>query len=453
MEANPEGEYYPYIILFFENSNWFQLVDTSVAFALFVILIMLLLSALVSSSEVAYFSLNAEDEDDLEKSERKVDARILSLLKDDKYLLATILVSNNLFNVAIIILSYFSFGKIFHFIESPVFKFLLEVVLITFILVLFGEIIPKIFARSNRRTVARIAAGPLSLFSKIAYPVSYILVNSTKFIEAKLARNADNEVDIDEIENAIDLTINGVNLKDENRILKSIVNFGNINAKQIMKPRMDIVSLDFELDFGKVHKVLIDSGYSRIPVYKEDLDNIEGILYAKDVLEFLQREKTFRWQKLLRKPYFVPETKKIDDLLREFQKKRTHLAIVIDEYGGTMGLITMEDILEEVLGEIKDEYDDNVEIEYQKHDNSNFTFEGKTLINDLTKVMEIDNDAFEEVKGDADSLAGLILEITGKLPEQNQQVRHENFVFNVLAVSDKRIEKVKITITENDHIS
>jgi len=453
LETNPEGEYYPFIISFLTDSNSLTVLNSSVILALLSIVVLLFLSALVSGSEVAYFSLNADDEDDLDKSDRKADKRILNLLKDDKYLLATILVSNNLFNVAIIILSYFSLDTIFHFIQHPALKFLLDVVLITFILVLFGEIIPKIFARSNAKTVARLSAGPLSLFSKIAYPLSYVLVNSTTLIENRLSQRADNEVDIDEIEDAIDLTINSDNLKDENRTLKGIINFGNTSSKEIMKPRMDIVALDLELPFDKVHEVLIESGYSRIPAYKEDLDNIEGILYAKDVLEYLQREKTFKWQKLLRKTFFVPETKKIDDLLREFQVKRTHLAIVIDEYGGTMGLITMEDILEEVLGEIKDEYDDNVEIEYQKIDNHNYTFEGKTLINDLTKVMEIDNDTFEEVKGDADSLAGLILEITGKLPKQNQEVVHENFVFNVLSVSDNRIEQVKITIAENDHIT
>lgn len=453
MESNSEGEYYSLILSFLTELSWLPALSGGVIFALISIALLLCLSALVSGSEVAYFSLNADDEEDLEKSDIKSDERILRLLKDDKYLLATILVSNNLFNVAIIILSHFSLTKLLHFIQHPALQFLIDVVLITFILVLFGEIIPKIFARSNSKTVARLASAPLSLFSKIAYPLSYVLVNSTTLIENRLSQRADNEVDIDEIEDAIDLTINSDNLKDENRTLKGIINFGNTNAKQIMKPRMDVVALDLELPFNKVHSVLIESGYSRIPAYKEDLDNIEGILYAKDVLEYLQREKTFKWQKLLRKPFFVPETKKIDDLLREFQIKRTHLAIVIDEYGGTMGLITMEDILEEILGEIKDEYDDNIEIEYQKLDNHNYTFEGKTLINDLIKVMDIDNDTFEEIKGDADSLAGLILEITGKLPKQNQEVVYENYVFHVLSVSDNRIEQVKLTITENDHIT
>lgn len=453
MKANPEGEYYiNSLLLFLQNTDWLNVFDVGVFVALFFITVLILLSALVSSSEVAYFSLTAEDQISFEKSERKPHKQILKLLKDEKYLLATILVTNNLFNVAIIILSHFSLHKILHFINNEIYVFLLDVILITFILVLFGEIIPKIFARSNRKKVATLAALPLSIFSKIAWPLNAILVRSTNIIEERLSRNADNEVDIDEIEDAIDLTIDENIDKDENRILKGIINFGTINARQIAKPRMDIVALDYESNFEQVHQLIIGSGYSRIPVYKEDLDNIEGVLYAKDVLKYLQREKSFKWQKLLRKVYFVPETKKIDDLLREFQKKRTHLAIVFDEFGGTMGLITMEDILEEILGEIKDEYDEKIEIEYQKHDDYHFTFEGKTLINDLTKVLEIDNDSFDDVKGEADSLAGLILEITGTLPKQNDTIPYEKYLFNIVSVNDNRIESVKVTILNNDKV-
>jgi len=313
LEANPEGEYYQFFLLFFVDANQLPAFNGAVIIVLVFIVLLICLSALVSGSEVAYFSLSADDEDDFEKSDKKTDKRVLDLLKDDRYLLATILVSNNLFNVAIIILSYFSIDQLFNFIQHPVLKYLLGVVLITFILVLFGEIIPKIFARSNAKTLARIASAPLTFFSKIAYPLSYVLVNSTSFIEKKLSQRADNEVDIDEIEDAIDLTINSDNLKDENRTLKGIINFGNTTTKQIMKPRIDVEALDVEMDFEEVYQVIINSGYSRIPVFKEDLDNIEGILYAKDVLAYLQREKTFKWQKLLRKPFFVPETKKIDD--------------------------------------------------------------------------------------------------------------------------------------------
>lgn len=450
MEANPEGAYYlNYLLLFLQKTNWLSAFDAGVIIALIAIAILILLSALVSSSEVAYFSLTAADQSDFEKSERRPHKLILQLLKDEKYLLATILVTNNLFNVAIIILSHFSLHKLLYF-NNEIIVFLLDVILITFFLVLFGEIIPKIFARSNRKKVAAIAAWPLSIFSTIAYPFSTILVKSTSIIEKRLIRNADNEVDIDEIEDAIDLTIDEKIDGDENRILKGIINFGTINARQIAKPRMDIVALDYESDFEQVHQLIIESGYSRIPAYKEDLDNIEGVLYAKDVLKYLQREKSFKWQKLLRKVYFVPETKKIDDLLREFQKERTHLAIVFDEFGGTTGLITMEDILEEILGEIKDEYDEQIEIEYQKHDDNNFTFEGKTLLNDLTKVLEVDNDEFEEIRGEADSLAGLILEIIGKLPKQNDTIPYKNYLFNILSVNDNRIESVKVTIIRND---
>jgi len=453
LEANPEGEYYlSSLLLFLQNTTWLSIFDADVIVALIFIIILIFLSALVSSSEVAYFSLTAEDQISFKKSERKPHKQILQLLKDEKYLLATILVTNNLFNVAIIILSHFSLHKILYFIKNEIYVFLLDVILITFLLVLFGEIVPKIFARSNRKKVATIAALPLSVFSKIAWPLNAILIRSSNIIEERLSRNADNEVDINEIEGAIDLTIDENVDKDENRILKGIINFGTITAKQIAKPRMDIVALDYESDFGQVHQLIIGSGHSRIPVYKEDLDNIEGILYAKDVLKYLQREKSFKWQKLLRNVYFVPETKKIDDLLREFQKKRTHLAIVFDEFGGTMGLITMEDILEEILGEIQDEYDEKIEIEYQKLDDYNFSFEGKTLINDLTKVLDVDNGTFEDVKGEADSLAGLILEITGTLPKQNDKILYENYLFNILSVNDNRIESVKITILEDDKL-
>jgi len=326
---------------------------------------------------------------------------------------------------------------------------LINVVLITSILVLFGEIIPKIYARGNRLKMARFASFPLIQLSRLTYPINFLLVNTTNIIEKRLMRNGDGEVDIDEIEDAIDLTIHEDDLEEDNRILKGIINFGNITVKQIMKARVDVIAIEDDSDFEEVYQTIIDSGFSRIPVYKEDLDDIVGIMYAKDTLEYLAREKTFNWKKLLRKPYFVPETKKIDDLLREFQKRRIHLAIVFDEFGGTMGLITMEDILEEVLGEIQDEYDSTDEIDFQQIDLNNYTFEGKTLLNDISRVLKIDGAVFEEVKGDADSLAGLILEITGEMPDKNQEVVYEQFKFNVMSVSEDRIEKVKVTIVDD----
>jgi len=415
---------------------------------LLILVVLIICSGLVSGAEVAYFSLNAQDKEDLSKSDKKSDKRILTLLEDNNYLLATILIANNFFNIAIIVLSYFSLNQLFNFGDNVFLQLLINTVLITAIIVLFGEIIPKIFARSNRLRMTRIASLPLSLLYKLALPLSFLLVNSSNFIQNRVVNRNDNEVDIDEIEDAIDLTYQQENLNDDNKILKGIINFGNITVKQIMRARVDMAAINEDLDFEQVYNTVIECGYSRIPVYKDDLDDIVGILYAKDILEYLSREKSFNWKRLLRKTFFVPETKKIDDLLREFQKRRTHLAIVIDEFGGTMGLITMEDVLEEVLGEIQEEYDAERDIEFEKIDINNYTFEGKTLLNDISRVLEIDSDIFEDAKGEADSLAGLILELTGKMPKQHQQVVFEHFTFDVLAVSEDRIEKVKVTIAD-----
>lgn len=423
-------------------------INSTLIWLLLILVILIICSGLVSGAEVAYFSLNAQDKDDLSKSDQKSDKRVLKLLEDSNYLLATILIGNNFFNIAIIVLSYFSLNKLFDFGENVLLQLTVNTVLITFIIVLFGEIIPKIFARSNRVRMTRLASLPLSFLYKISLPLSFLLVNSSNFIQNRVLKNNDSEIDIDEIEDAIDLTYQQDNLNDDNKILKGIINFGNITVKQIMRARVDVIAIDEELDFEQVYNTVIESGYSRIPVYKDDLDDVLGILYAKDILEYLDREKTFNWKRLLRKTFFVPETKKIDDLLREFQKRRTHLAIVIDEFGGTMGLITMEDVLEEVLGEIQEEYDAERDIEFEKIDINNYTFEGKTLLNDISRVLEIDNDIFEEAKGEADSLAGLILELTGKMPKQNQQVIFEHFTFDVLSVSEDRIEKVKVTIED-----
>jgi len=447
LESNPEGEYCSHHLIQFS----FLLVlpiSASLAWVFIVLILLIICSGIVSGSEVAFFSLNAQDKEDLSKEEFKSDKRVLKLLEDNNYLLATILIGNNFFNIAVIILSYFSLGQILDFGGNALVELLVNTLLITFIIVLFGEIIPKIFARSNRLRMARLASLPLILLYKIALPLSFLLVNCSNFIQNRVLKNSESEVDIDEIEDAIDLTYTEESLNDDNKILKGIINFGNITVKQIMKARVDMVAIDEEIDFEQVYIKVIESGYSRIPVYKDDLDDIVGILYAKDILEYLTRDRTFNWKRLLRKTFFVPETKKIDDLLREFQKRRTHLAIVIDEFGGTMGLITMEDVLEEVLGEIQEEYDAERDIEFEQIDINNYTFEGKTLLNDIRRVLEIDNDIFEDAKGDADSLAGLILELTGKMPKQNEQIIFEHFTFDVLSVSEDRIEKVKVTIAD-----
>ncbi len=462
----PEGEYYSSTIIQIADLEPMLMlaINTPVILAIACIFLLLFCSAMVSGSEVAYFSMSADDNDRLNASEKKSDKRILNLLSDKRFLLGTILVCNNLFNVAIIILSYFSIDKVLNFNAShPTYQslyntapwlattveFLINTTLIVFILVLFGEIIPKIYARSNHMRMARVVSGPLNILQKITWPVTFLLVNSTRFIENRLLKISDQEIDVDEIEEAIDMTIDQEADKDENKILKGIINFGNISVKQIMKARVDVTAVDIESDFKELYQTILDTGFSRIPVYREDMDNIEGIIYAKDMLQYLDRESGFNWQKLIRKPFFIPENKKIDDLLREFQKKRIHLAVVVDEYGGMGGIITLEDVLEEVIGEINDEFDEVNDIEFEKLDERNYTFEGKTLIYDFCKVLEIDIDLFDEVIGDADSLAGLILEINGRMPEENEIIKHNPFEFNVLSVTNNRIEKVKITINES----
>ena len=438
-----DGEYHRQLLLIFFTTTSFDYVSLAV---LLVILLCLFLSAMVSGSEVAFFSLNAQDEEDLKDADTKEDERILHLKKDSNRLLATILVSNNIFNVAIVILSYFLFQRVLNF-ENIWIERIVNVGLITFILVLFGEIIPKLYARANRLAMARRASGLLNMLSKITYPLSILLVGSTNFVQNSLQNN-EQEVDIEELEDAIDLTTSNEDFtEDDSKMLKGILNFGNINAKQVMKSRVDMIAIDFGSNFKALQDLVIDSGFSRIPVFKGDLDHIEGIIYAKDMLEHIDKNGDFKWQNLIRDSFFIPETKKIDDLLKEFQRRRIHQAIVVDEYGGTSGLITLEDVVEQVIGEIHDEFDDDFEFEFERINSNTFAFEGKTLINDICKVLEVDVDEFEDVRGESDSLAGLILEINERIPAVNEVITFEHYVFNVLAVNDNRIEKVQVTIT------
>lgn len=447
----PEGDYFQHIFSYLVlNGYGFEAVTI---LSIAVIFILLCLSAIVSGSEVAYFSFNANDQKDLEDEDHEnYNKRILNLLQDQKYLLATILVGNNIINVAIVIISYFAFRQILTF-KNEWLETFVNVVLITFLLVLFGEIIPKLYARNNRFRMAKISSIFLTILKKLCYPISFLLVNATDFIQKKLPINTA-QVDIDELEDAIDLTTDNSDLtEDENKMLKGIINFGNIQARQVMRSRIDIESIEDTENFKDVYSAVVKTGFSRIPVYKENLDSIIGILYAKDILEHVEKTEKFKWHNLLRKPFFIPETKKIDDLLKEFQKRRMHLAIVVDEYGGTSGLITLEDVVEQVIGEIQDEHDGSEgEISFYKISENKFNFEGKTLINDLCKVMNFDVDDFEKIRGESDSLAGLILEINGRLPEKNEIVVYENYQFKVKKVKDNRIETVVVSIRENKEI-
>ena len=372
----------------------------------------------------------------------------MSLLDKPKQLLATILISNNFVNVGIVILSSYLINAIFNFTGFPVLGFIIEVVVITTFILLFGEIIPKIFAAQKPVLFANIMAKPLRFLAKLFYPLSILLVKFTSVIDKRIERKGV-DVSMSDLSDAIDITADENMDEEDTKILKGIVRFTDIDVKEIMKSRVDVTALDAETSFKEVLNTIIESGYSRIPVFEETFDNVKGILYIKDLLPHLDEKDDYNWLTLLRKPFFVPENKKINDLLKEFQDKKIHLAIVVDEYGGTSGIVTMEDILEEIVGEIADEFDaPEDEVDYEKIDDSTYLFEGKTSINDFCKIVGIDDDIFDEVKGESDSLAGLILELEGEIPEKGSNTTFKNFVFEVYTVDERRIKKIKVTINE-----
>lgn len=450
MDTDPDGEYHPeilnYILPLAIPASFLEL-----SFGFLVLVILLVCSAMISGAEVAYFSLDQNSIDDIDKDSKKGE-RILSLLKKPKYLLATILVANNFINVAIIMVSTYQIKQLINEATMPSWMYILiSVVLVTFLLVLFGEVAPKVYAKSNNIKLATIMAGPLTFLGKMLYPISNQLVKSTSILENKLSnQDEDTRVSIEEIDQAIELTVGDTkNASQEAELLKSIVKFGNVPVKQIMCARVDIVALDVENTFAEVLKLVRDSGYSRIPVYEENFDKVIGFLYAKDLLEHLEKGNSFGWQEIVRTPpFFIPENKKIDDLLKEFQEKRIHVAIVVDEYGGTAGLVTLEDVLEEIIGEIKDEFDDHIEVEYKKLNDYNFLFEGKTMINDVCRLVGIETSTFEEVRGDSDSLAGLILEMVGRLPKLDEEIQINDYEFKIVSVDSRRIRQVKITLPD-----
>lgn len=454
MESNPEGEHYQELITSLFSTLHFNPITEEIIFALLAMVLLLLGSALVSGSEVAFFSLGQSKLSELNDGDKKV-KRLLLLLERPRLLLATILIANNLFNIAIIILSAFVLNLWLGFGDpsseiSPVVEFAIGVLLVTFLLVLFGEVIPKVYANYHNVNFALSMSGPLLFMRNAFRPLSMVLVNSTKVLEKRLTQNQNMQVTREEVDHAIELATDEDTTPEEKEILKGIVKFGDITVKQIMHPRMDIVAIEVEEPFSEVFKIVLESGFSRIPVYRDNLDQIEGILYAKDLLKYLDEPDEFDWQKLIRKVFYVPETKKIEHLLKEFQQKHIHLAIAVDEYGGTSGIVTLEDIMEEIIGEIKDEYDIQEELEYEKINDREYLFEGKTLINDLCKVMNIKSDYFDEAKGDADSLAGMLLELFQKMPEQGETLDYNNFSFEVLSVTKKRIEQVKVVYQDED---
>jgi gliding motility-associated protein GldE len=413
-----------------------------------VVFLLLFFSAMISGSEIAFFSFSPANLKQIRENETGTNKIILSLLDIPKRLLATILISNNFVNVGIVILSSYLISEIFNFTDFPVLGFIIEVVVITTFILLFGEIIPKIFAAQKPVLFATVMAKPLRFLAKLFYPLSILLVKFTSVIDKRIERKGV-DVSMSDLSDAIDITADENMDEEDTKILKGIVRFTDIDVKEIMKSRVDVTALDAETSFKEVLKTIIDSGYSRIPVFEETFDNVKGVLYIKDLLPHLDEKDDYNWPALLRKPFFVPENKKINDLLKEFQDKKIHLAIVVDEYGGTSGIVTMEDILEEIVGEIADEFDaPEDEVDYEKIDDSTYLFEGKTSINDFCKIVGIDDDIFDEVKGESDSLAGLILELEGEIPEKGSNTTFKNFVFEVYTVDERRIKKIKVTINE-----
>jgi putative hemolysin len=412
--------------------------------AIVAIMVLLILSALVSGAEAAFFSLSPAEIDKIRNTKSRQNHTIEKLLNMPEKLLATILVTNNLFNIGIIVISAYVSTTLFDFSLAPILGFIIEVVAITLLIVFFGEILPKIYAIRYSGKVARFMSIPLEITEKVCQPLNFLLIRSTAWIQQKFSLQG-KVISMDDLSDALDLTEHGIT--EDKKILEGIVKFGNTDAREIMTPRVDVVGVQTRLRFRKLLNHIIESGYSRIPVYNQDMDNIKGILYIKDLLPFLDKPDSFNWQSLLRPAYYIPENKKIDDLLKEFQASKIHMAVVIDEYGGTLGIITLEDILEEIVGEIADE-SDNEEVSYIKLDESNYLFEGKTLLNDFYKVFNVQEEIFDEIKGEADTLAGLILELKGELPKKNDIIPCKGFDFTIKSVDQRRIKQIQVTFKD-----
>jgi gliding motility-associated protein GldE len=408
-----------------------------------VMIILLFFSAMISGSEIAYFSLSASDKLQLSEKDTKKTKLVISMLNKPESLLATILVANNFINVGIVILSTYITEPLFVAIESQALRFIIQIVIVTFLLLLLGEQMPKIYAIRFAQKHAIRMAYPLNFTMKLFWPISILLTSSTSLINKRLKRNQHN-LSMDELSQAIELASD--DLSEEKEILESIVKFGNIQVREIMKPRLKVIALDINDTLNKVISVIVESGYSRIPVYEGDFDHIRGILYIKDLLPYLKIEdkENFNWQKLIRSYYFVPESKKINELLEEFQQKKIHMAVIIDEYGGTSGVVTMEDILEEIVGDISDESDID-EITYRKKDENTWIFDARVSLNDFSKIMDCDSEIFDKISGDADSLAGLILEISREIPAKNEKINIEGFIFKITSVDNRRIKQIEVS--------
>ena len=422
----------------------FQPITTGIVLAAILAAFLLLLSGFASGSEIAFFSLSPQDLDELEPDKRSEDSRIVMLRDDSERTLATILIANNFVNVTIIMLCNYIFGSLVKF-KSEWLEFLCITVLLTFLLLLFGEIMPKVYSRQTPLKFCRRVVGGVMFLRKLFWPLETILIRSGMLAE-KVMQKENRQLSVDDLEQALELTDKN-DIKEEQSMLQGIIRFGDETAKEVMTSRQDIVDLDIRSSYADVLKCIVENNYSRIPVYQDNTDNIRGVLYIKDLLPHLGKPASFRWQSLIRPPYFVPETKKIDDLLREFQDNKVHIAIVVDEFGGTCGIVTLEDILEEIVGEINDEFDED-EKTYSKLNYNTYLFEGKTLLSDFCRILQVDDDEFSDVEGDADTLAGLLLEIKGDFLSIHEKIDYLNYTFEVVGLEERRISRVKVIIHE-----
>lgn len=408
-------------------------------------LLFIVMSALISGSEVAFFSINNKDKNELEGEGDKSSLRILQLLERPKKLLATILIANNFINVAIVMFSTFVMNELFNEEAIPPrWKFAIQVVLVTFIILLLGEVMPKVYATRYKIKLAKLMASPLVVIQAMVGGLSNLLVASTSIIDKKIKKKREN-ISVDDLGYALDLTEDLSNNTEEKKLLEGIVKFGQTDVKQIMKPRIDVVAIEYSTSYSEVLASVVKGKYSRIPVYEDTFDSIKGVLYTKDLLSYLVDKNGFDWTKLIREAKFVPENKKLDDLLKDFQEQKKHIAIVVDEYGGSSGIVTLEDILEEIVGDITDEFDDD-DIVFSKIDDNTFVFEGKTSLMDMYRVLEIEGAGFEEEKGEADTIAGFCIEQAGKILLKNERINFRNYVFVIEAADKRRIKQVKVII-------
>lgn len=431
-----------YLLLSASSLITFYPITTSVVIAIVISVLLLFVSAFASGSEIGFFSLSPQDLSKLNPEKSVTDRNITLLREDSERTLATILITNNFVNVTIIMVCNYIFGRLMKFNVAWV-QTLIMTVLLTFVLLLFGEIMPKVFSRQNPLRFCRRAVGGVLFCRKIFWPIESLLMSSG-VAAGKIMKKEKRQLSVDDLETALELTDKN-DIKDEQNILKGIIRFGDETAKEVMTPRQDIVDIDIRWNFTQVLNCIVENNFSRIPVFQGNDDNIRGILYIKDLLPYLGKPAQFRWQSLIRAPYFVPETKKIDDLLREFQANKVHMAIVADEYGGTSGLVTMEDILEEIVGEINDEYDEEVR-PYSKINYNTYIFEGKTLLSDFCKILGVKDDEFDEVAGDADTVAGMLLEIKGDFLHLHERVDYKNYTFEIMEIQERRISKIKVTV-------